>query len=276
MESRRLNRTEVELPAIGMGTWNLAPPDTYAPAHVDRRKVIAIIKVGIDLGLTHIDTAESYGDGEAELIVAEAIKGIRGQVFLASKVEPAHYRYEDVLKAAGDSCRRLGTDWIDLYQLHAPSSRVPIEETMRAMDRLVDDGTIRFIGVSNFSVDQLTDAQKVMSEHPIVSNQVKYNLIDREIEKDLLPYTQKQGVTIAAYSPFDTGRLLATSSSALDRLREVAQENQKSPTQVCLNWLVSKKGVVTIPKAIQQEHVRENAEATGWKLRRGGAERLLA
>jgi len=121
----------------------------------------------------------------------------------------------------------------------------------------------------------LTDAQKVMSEHPIVSNQVKYNLIDREIEKDLLPYTQKQGVTIAAYSPFDTGRLLATSSSVLDRLREVAQENQKSPAQVCLNWLVSKKGVVTIPKAIQQEHVRENAEAAGWKLCRGSAERLL-
>jgi len=272
VETRILNRTEVHLPVVGMGTWNLAPPDTYAPAHVDRKKVVGALKLGIELGLTHVDTAESYGDGEAELMVGEAIKGVRDRVFLASKVEPAHYGYEGVLKAARDSCRRLGTDWIDLYQLHWPSTQVPVEETMRAMEHLVDTGTIRFIGVSNFSVKQLTDAQKAMSMHPIVSNQVKYNILDRDIERDLLPYALKEEITIIAYSPFDTGRLFTASSTKLDGLRKVAREKQASLAQMCLNWLVGKEGVVTIPKAIQEEHVRDNAAAVTWRLPKGSVE----
>jgi len=276
MEQRRLNQSEAELPAIGMGTWNLAPPDTYAPAYPDRKKIVAALRMGIDLWLTHVDTAESYGDGDSERMVGEAIKGVRDRVFIATKVEPAHYGYEDVLRAAADSCRRLGTDRIDLYQLHWPSYRVPVRETMNAMEHLVDQGTIRFIGVSNFSAGELREAQAVMSKYRIVSNQVKYNILAREIETRLLPFAVREGITIIAYSPFETGDIFSRASSSLDRLKEMAAEVQKTVAQVCLNWLISKEGVITIPKAIQDDHLRENAGASGWRLPKDSLERISA
>ena len=250
MELRELGHTGVMLPEVGLGTWR------YTGG-------VGPLRAAVELGAFHIDTAESYGTEEA---VGEAIRGIRDRVFLATKVSPSHFRYRDVLRACDASLRRLRTDVIDLYQLHWPNPRVPIEETMRAMEELAEAGKVRFIGVSNFSVGEMRAAQAALRRHRIVSNQVLYNLVDRGIERDVLPFCQEQGVTIIAYSPLATGL-----SSLLRRDREgalprVAQETGRTVAQVALNWCLARPGVVTIPKANSVEHIREDCGASGWRL----------
>ena len=162
----------------------------------------------IELGASLIDTAEVYGTEEA---VAEAIKGTRDRVFIATKVSGDHLRYDDVLRAAEGSLRRLNTTYIDLYQIHWSNPYIPIQETMHAMETLVDRGLVRYIGVSNFSTSELRVAQEAMSKYPIVSNQVLYNLNRREIESELLPYCFMNHVTVIAYTPLDDGRLATRS-----------------------------------------------------------------
>jgi diketogulonate reductase-like aldo/keto reductase len=266
MEHKKLGRSDTEIPVIGMGTWNVAPPDTYAPSHVDEPAVIEALKAGIEMGLTHIDTAEMYGDGRAEKLVGKAIRGKRDRIFVATKVEPEHFHYDGVLAAARESLKRLGTDYIDLYQLHWPTPSVPTKETMRAMEHLVDEGIVRFIGVSNFSVPQLRQAQEALSRYQIVSNQAKYNLLARGIERELLPFAQREEITIIAYSPFDTGYLFRYSGSGVETVSQLSKRYNKTFAQICLNWLIAKGPVVTIPKAVQISHLRENADAQGWRM----------
>ena len=176
MELKPLGNTGVMVPEIGLGTWKY----TGGNAPLQR---------GIELGAFLIDTAEMYRTEDA---VGRAVKGIRDRVFIATKVLGRHLRYDEVLRAAEQSLRLLDIDRIDLYQVHWPNSRVPIQETMRAMQHLVDTGLVRYVGVSNFSVQQLADAQAAMPRHPVVSNQVLYNLQRRNIERDLLPYCQRK------------------------------------------------------------------------------------
>lgn len=249
-----------------MGTWNMVPPDEYAPLHPDEKRIVESLKLGIELGMTLIDTSAMYGGGRAEQLVGQAIKGARDRVFIATKVEPSYYSFEGILIAAQESCRRLGTDYIDLYQFHWPSMVAPIKELMKAMERLVDDGIVRFIGVSNFSKDELIQAQNVMSKYPVVSNQVRYNILSREIEGELLPYAEQEGVTIIAYSPFAVGAIFGYQGPERETLEQLADQYNKSIAQICLNWLISKKSVITIPKAVKPEHIRENAEASDWRM----------
>src|ERR1700730_16340258 len=162
------------------------------------------LRAGIGMGAVLVDTAEVYGTEE---VVGQAVRGIRDRVFIATKVSGQHLRYDEVLRAAEASLRRLGTGHISLYQIHWPNSWIPIQETMRAMETLVDRGLVRYIGVSNFSSDELRSAQAAMTKYPIVSNQVLYNLNRREIERDLLPYCLMNRITIMAYTPLDDGRL---------------------------------------------------------------------
>ncbi len=216
-----------------------------------------------------IDTAESYntwGDapGVGERHVGEQIGSFRDKVFLATKISPSNLRYEDVLKHAEMSRGRLNTDVIDLYQIHAPNHRIHMAETMRAMERLVADGVIRFIGVSNFSVEDLKAAQDALATEALVSNQVKYNLFDRAIEADILPYCQEHGITVIAYEPLALGRI--TEGSGREDLRRIAEEVRKTPAQVMLNWLVGHSGVTTIPKTDRIERVDELAGSVGWEL----------
>jgi len=185
-------------------------------------------------------------------------------------------RHDDVLRAADESLRALGTDYLDLYQIHFPNDEVPLEETCAALEALVDAGKVRFIGVSNFSVTQLQRAQKAMRKHPIVSNQVRYHLADRVIECGLLSYCQASHVTVIAYSPLghelqrirdrDPGRVLD----------EVAQAAGKTAPQVMLNWCLCRDGVVVIPKASSIDHVLEDCGASGWRLTAGQCARLNA
>ena len=254
MELRPLGKTGVELPVIGLGTWE------YSGG-------VEPLRRGVELGAWLIDTAEMY---RTEDVVGDAIGGIREQVFVASKVSGSHLRYQEVMQAADKSLGLLRVDCMDLYQIHWPNSRVPIAETMGAMEDLVDAGKVRYIGVSNFSASQLQEAQRAMRKHPIASNQVLYNLVDREIEEDLLPYCQRNNVTIIAYSPLDRGGLAVRPRlrrrHATEALQRVTSETGKTLAQVSLNWCLSRPGVVAIPKANRIQHVEENCAAAEWSL----------
>src|SRR2546425_6335882 len=247
---KSLSNTGVAIPEVGLGTSNY-----HGGAELLRK--------GLDSGALFIDPAESYG---TEPVVGRAVAGVRRDVFVATKVSPQHFRFARVLQAADDSLTRLGTDWIDLYQLHTPNDKVPIEETLAAMERLVDAGKVRFIGVSNFSVAQLERARNVTRKYRIVSNQVRYNVVDRTIETDLLKYCQANGITIIAYSPLARDFRSVLDGDPDGALAEVARLAGKTMAQVAINWCLCKDGVVAIPKGNSTSHIVENCGASGWRL----------
>ncbi len=245
-----LGNTNVRLPEVGLGTWN------YTGG-------VEPLRRGIALGACLIDTAESYGTEE---IVGEAIKGVRQSVFLATKVLPRHFRQQDLLLAADRSLQRLRTDYIDLYQLHWPNYIVPIEETMAAMERLVQLGKIRFIGVSNFSLSELRKAQAALSKNRIVSNQVRYSLVERSIERGVLPYCQQHQITVIAFSPLATGLSNIKRRDPRNVLGDVAAQVHKTEAQLALNWCLRHDSLIAIPKAASVDHVAEDCGASSWQL----------
>jgi diketogulonate reductase-like aldo/keto reductase len=247
---KELAKTGTRLPEIGFGTWNY-------------RGGVEPLRAAIECGARLIDTAESYGTEE---IVGEAIKGQRYRVFLATKVLPRNFKQRDLVAAAERSLRRLGTDHIDLYQLHWPNLTIPIEEPMRGLEQLVEAGKVRFIGVSNFSVRDLMEAQAALGKQRIVANQVRYSLVERTIEGGLLQYCQKNGITVIAYSPLASGLRNIRAVDPERVLRRVARTSAKSEAQVALNWCISKENVIAIPKASTVAHVLEDMGASGWKL----------
>jgi diketogulonate reductase-like aldo/keto reductase len=250
------------VPVIGMGTWMIEGRSRDA-----ERQAIEALRLGLDLGMNHIDTAEMYGNGLAEELIAEAIDDQREQVFLVSKVLPSNASYQGTLKACERSLKRLRTDFIDLYLLHWPSSQHPIEETMRAMEKLVDEGMIRFIGVSNFDLEQLREAQHALKKYKIACNQVLYHLAYRAIERDLLPYCAENGIAIVGYSPFGHGNFPSSHSREGKVLAEIAKRHNRTARQVALNCLIHDPNLFTIPKAGSPDHIRENSGAVGdWKL----------
>jgi diketogulonate reductase-like aldo/keto reductase len=244
------SNTHFSIPEVGLGTWNY-----HAGVEPLRR--------GLDAGALFIDTAESYG---TETVVGHAVAGLRDRVFIATKVSPEHFRFDRVLKAADDSLDRLGIDRIDLYQLHMPNDDVPIEETLAAMEQLVDTGKVRYIGVSNFSVRQLERARNATRKHPIVSNQVRYNMVDRTIEADLLRYCRTASITVIAYSPLARDYQSLLDCDPDGAIAEVARVTGKTIAQVAINWCLCKEGVVTIPKGNSTAHIVENCGASGWRL----------
>jgi len=254
IELKQLGNTGVMVPEIGLGTWKY-------------RGGVEPLRRGIELGAYLIDTAEIY---RTENVVGQAIQGMRERVFIATKVSGEHLRSDAVLRAADASLRLLGTEVIDLYQIHWPNARAPIKETMQAMETLVDRGQVRYIGVSNFSLRELRTAQEVMTKYPIVSNQVLYNLNRREIERDLLPYCQEHNITILAYTPLDDGRLATASrfrrGQSMHVLEQVATDVQKTLAQVALNWCTARPNVIAIPKSNSVERTVENCQASGWRL----------
>lgn len=257
---RKFGWTDVEVPVIGQGTWMIEG------AGQDKRKAIQALQLGLDLGLTHIDTAEMYGSGKAEEIVAEALAGRREQVFLVSKVLPSNASYDGTIAACKQSLKRLRTEWLDLYLLHWPSS-YPIRDTMRAMERLADDGLIRFIGVSNFDVSGLRQAEQALSKHRLACNQVPYHLSNRQIEVDVLPYCSERQIAVVGYSPFGHGYFPSIIKSRQGQLlAEIGRRHGRTPRQVVLNYLTRHPNTFAIPKARNPEHVRENSGGAGWHL----------
>lgn len=248
------------MPVLGQGTWRLGGVSERDPENDDARDV-AVIRRALDAGLTHIDTAEMYAGGHAEELVGEAIRGVeRSRLFLSGKVWKSHLGGDGPLRAAEASLRRLGVDAFDLYLVHQVNPEIPLKETIRAMNRLQREGLARNIGVSNFSLDRLKQAQ-ALSEVPIVANQLHYNLQVREIElSGLLDFCQETGVMVIAWRP------LRGVDCSVPLLTELAARYGHTPRQLALNWLISQPGVVTIVKASDPLHLAENVGAVGWRM----------
>jgi diketogulonate reductase-like aldo/keto reductase len=257
MKKQKFGWTDVDLPIVGQGTWNM-----------ERDRVegaVEALKAGLDVGMTHIDTAELYGHGEVEQLVARAIEGRRDSVFLASKVMPSNASYEGTKRACERSLRRLRTDRLDLYLLHWPGAH-PLEETLRAFADLAETGKIRFFGVSNFDEEELEEAVSIAGESKIACNQVLYHLEERRIEHRVLPYCEKHDIAVVGYSPLGSGRFVSPVSPGGRVLAEIAAEHAVSAEQVAIRFLVREKHLFTIPKASQAEHARANARAGDLEL----------
>src|SRR5207245_1890459 len=247
-----------------MGTWGMGG-GMHADSSRDSESIEAL-KLGLDLGMTLVDTAEMYGAGHSEEVVSRALEDWRKPVFVASKVSPSHFGYDDILRSAKRSLERLRMKQMDLYQLHWPNPRTPITETMKAMEKLVKDGVVRNIGVSNFSVVQMKEAQAALSSEEIVSNQVEYSLVDRTAEEEILPYCQRAKITLIAYSPLGQSRIAKSRGGPFKIVDEIATRLGKSRSQVALNWLLWHESGVVITKAGDKKHVVENVAVSGWKL----------
>lgn len=229
-------------------------------------EAVRALRRGIELGLTHIDTAEMYGSGRVEEIVGEAVAGIpRNDLFITTKVLPGNASYKGTISACERSLRRLRMEFVDLYLLHWPSS-FPLEETMRALETLVESGKARFIGVSNFDLEDLREAQSYLRHVPLASNQVLYHLKERAAEVRLIPYCGRHDIAVVAYTPFGRGRFPRKEAEPQGVLGRIAAKHGKTVRQVILNFLVREPHVFAIPKAARVEHVEENAGAMGWAL----------
>jgi len=237
------------MPNLGLGTWRMGENAAT------RRDEIAALAAGLDLGMRLIDTAEMYGDGGAEEIVARAVGKRRDEVFVVSKVLPQNASYRGTIDACHRSLERLQTDRLDLYLLHWPG-RHPVEETLRAFAELKRKGTILHYGLSNFGLDEMIGAGALPGGTEIAVDQVLYNVQRRGIERKLLPWCSDRGIAIMAYSPFDQGRLKPDAA-----LRSVAARHDARPAQIALAWVLRHENVVAIPKATSLQHVRDNAVA---------------
>lgn len=243
---------------LGMGTWQMGGRMERDSRNDDAGQIQAL-KTGLDLGFNLIDTAESYADGKAEELVGEAIRGYdRGKLFLTSKVWKNHVAYDDVLRAAENSLKRLGTDYLDLYLYHQVNNEVPLKETMRAFDRLVSEKLVRHIGVSNFALERFKRAQ-ACAEHKIVVNQIHYSLSVREPESELLPWLQENDVMIQAWRP-----LRGVPDCAL--LNELCAKYGKTKSQIALNWLIMQKNIVTITASSSARHIQDNLDAAAFEM----------
>lgn len=226
----------------------------------DRTAAISALRRGLELGMNHIDTAELYGSGKVEELVAEAIEGRRDDVFLVSKVMPVNASYEGTIAACERSLQRLATDRLDSYLLHWPGSH-PLEETIRAFEKLVSDGKILSYGVSNFDIPELEEALAIAGERKIACNQVLYHLDERHIEHDVLPWCEAHGIAVVAYSPFGSGRFPKPTTARGRVLREIAEARRATPRQVALRFLARSRSVLVIPKAAEIAHVEDNSGA---------------
>ena len=259
VERRRFGSTGPRVPVLGQGTWRL---DTGS-----RRAAISALRQGLDLGMTHVDTAEMYGD--AEEWIAEAIAGRREEVFLVSKVLPENASRDGTLAACERSLARLRTDRLDCYLLHWRDEH-PLEETVAAFEQLERDGKILAWGVSNFDVPDLEDLAKLAAPGRPACNQVLYHLRERAIEHDVLPWCEERGVAVVGYSPFGHGRFPGPRTPGGRVLVEIAAAHGATARQVALRFLVRRPALFAIPKAARPEHVAENAEAE--RLRLGAPE----
>ncbi|HME18299.1 MAG TPA: aldo/keto reductase [Nitrososphaerales archaeon] len=250
MEYRRLGRTSEKVSVIGMGSWRVGSYGSQG----ERAEQVRAIRRGIELGINLIDTAEMYGDGRSESLIGEAIEGRRDSVFIATKVWPNHLHHDDVMAACDRSLQRLGVHDVDLYQVHWPNPSVPVRETMAAMEELVRAGKVRYLGVSNFSVQQVDEARGALARSELVSNQVEYSITNRSAEREILPHCRKEHITLIAYSPLARGAIPESRIPAALR-----RKYMMTPAQVMLNWATRFEEVVAIPKAARVGHVEENA-----------------
>jgi diketogulonate reductase-like aldo/keto reductase len=265
MEQRRFGSTKREVAVIGQGTWYID--------NGDRASAIAALRQGLDLGMTHIDTAEMYGT--AEEVIAEAIAERRDEVFLVSKVLPQNASRSRTIAACEKSLARLKTDRLDSYLLHWRGQH-PLEETIAAFEQLQHEGKILSWGVSNFDVADLEEVQKIAGEGHLACNQVLYHLSERAIEHTVIPWCEKHGVAVVAYSPFGHGDFPSPRTDGGQVLQEIAAAHNATPRQIALRFLVRRPSLFAIPKASNPEHAAENAEAGELNLNQAELDRIDA
>lgn len=296
MEYVEIGEENLEVSKVGIGTWQAAG-DIWGDDVTYQNSKDAIITAH-ELGVNLIDTAEVYGDGKSEELVGDAISELdREDLIIATKVN-SHLRYEDVKRACEESLERLGIDKIDVYQIHWPDpwQQIPLEDTMRAMEDLYLEGKIGHIGVSNFAVRDLKEAREALTETDIIWNQVRYNMLERQIEREIMPYCREEGITIIAYSPLAQGALtgkydpeklpeddvrsesshfrnnifkkknLEEISELINILKKIAKNHDKSPAQVAINWTAREPEVIPIPGAKNPKQAEWNAAAVGWEI----------
>lgn len=257
MERRRFGSIGREVPVIGQGTWDIE--------NSERTSTVAALRGGIDLGMTHIDTAEMYGSGAAEAIVAEAIAGRRDEVFLVSKVLPQNASRSGTKNACEQSLARLRTDRLDCYLLHW-RGRHPLEETIAAMEQLRREGKILSWGVSNFDVADLEETRAIAGENEFACNQVLYHLKERAIEHAVIPWCEEHGVAVVAYSPFGHGDFPAPRTAGGRILNKIGAEHNATARQIALQFLLRKPSLFAIPKSSSSSHAAENAGAGKFQL----------
>ena len=246
-----------QIPKIGFGTWKIGG-DSHPDPKLDSVS-LAALRAALEIGYTHFDTAESYAAGHAEELTGQAIReaGLkRDSLFITTKIAPEHLEYEKVLKACKSSLQRLNMEYIDLYLIHWPRTGMKFEETFSALNKLVREGQLRYLGVSNFNVKLLKQAQD-HSETPIITNQVPYSIHDRSyVRNGVLEYCQQNDILLTAYSPLEQGRLKASHT-----LRSIAEAHSATPYQIALTWIISQPRVITIPMSLNPQHIRENFES---------------
>ncbi|KAA0547488.1 aldo/keto reductase [Bacillus sp. BGMRC 2118] len=255
------------LPAIGQGTWYMGENPQL------RENEIKALQTGIELGMTVIDTAEMYGNGGSERLVGEAIKGRREHVFLVSKVFPHNAGLDKIAKACENSLKRLGIDHLDLYLLHWRGS-VPLSETIEGMEKLRQEGKIARWGVSNFDTVDMEELWNTAGGKKCMVNQVLYHIGSRGIDYNLLPWQRDHNMPIMAYSPLAQGGSLRRQLLTDPTIKEIAEKYNVQPLQIALAWTIRSGNVLSIPKAVQEEHVLANAEAAMIELTEADLNRL--
>ncbi|MFQ5885334.1 MAG: aldo/keto reductase [Thermoplasmata archaeon] len=286
----KLGKSDLKVSRIGLGTLQ------FGPAWIGDKEIMKkVINCALDNGINFIDTAERYGLGISESVIGETIKerGDRDDLVIATKVSIIHLRYKDVIKAAEASLKRLQTDVIDLYQIHAPSCYTPTSETMKAMDELLKEGKVRYVGLSNYPVCRTKEAINCLKNGDIISNQVEYSVLMRDIEHEILPFLREAGIATIAYSPLAMGILtgkydetteipkedprlgdplfknkenLGSVQPVISIMREIAEAHEATVAQVALNWLMRFDDIFPIPGAKTPEHVESNVDTMKWKL----------
>ncbi len=292
MEYSILGKSKLKVSRIALGSWQFG---SQAWGLKDKETIRKIVYTAIENGINFIDTAEVYGDGFSEDMIGSIIKemGIREDIVIATKVSPSHLKFKDVIKSLEKSLERLKTSYVDLYQIHWPNMYIPVKETIRALEKLADEGKIRFIGLSNFPSCLAEEAVYAAKRHEIISNQVRYNLIQREIEASILPKMRELGIVILAYSPLAKGLLtgkydqnnlppendfrskdplfvnkenMTQIMNLINKLRELGEKYGKNPAQVAINWLLKNDDVFPIIGAKKPDHVLSNIGSVGWRL----------
>ncbi len=251
-----------QIPKIGFGTWSIGGGMSPDPSKDERS--LRALRSALETGYTHFDTAEMYASGHSEELIGQAVREagvLREELFITSKVSASHLRYDDVMHACENSLHNLEMDYLDLYLIHWPSGSIPLNETFRALNQLVREGRVRNLGVSNFDVRLLKQAQ-AESESPILTDQVPYSLADRSyVRNGVLEYCQENDILLTAYSPVKEGRLRVST-----KVQAIADAHDATPYQIALAWLVSQPRVITIPLSFNPEHIAENFAAANIEL----------
>ncbi|MFX1304697.1 MAG: aldo/keto reductase [Promethearchaeota archaeon] len=257
-----LGKTGEKIAVLGQGLWGISRLKGFFKSQNYYENIKSALRYGIELGMTHIDTAEFYGMGKAEKVLGEIIKEYdRDDLFITSKLFPIHFRKKTMKKAANKSLKRLGINYLDLYLIHWPSKFISIAKEMNVLETLVKEGKTRYIGVSNFSVKQFKKAQESLKKEELVNNQLHINITNQKHIHNSLSYYQRNGVTVTAYSPLGHNGYTRLRGKIREELEKIAIKYNATIQQIAIAWLINHDNIIAIPKAFNRDHVEENAKA---------------